>query len=187
MIFIFGFRRRWSCSKATMLVLYETLTSNTRNTVTGGMLAVCDSPDSWVSYYSLLSIWSPKQHPLLSDYLFDRYSVHRRKKLTPSNLIFEITPLAEPCRTGGLVPGMREIKGSVLGRLPYYLVWQLPIALFSFLFFLLHSTLLIIAHIIVFVVVFFILLFCNCFLLLLSCSYFLYLLLYSFNCRISST
>jgi len=56
----------------------------------------------------------------------------------------------EPCRTGGLVPGMREIKGSVLGRLPYYLVWQLPIALLSFLLFLLHSTLLIIAHTIVF-------------------------------------
>ncbi len=48
---------------------------------------------------------------------------------------------------------MREIKGSILGRLPYYLVWQLPIAFFSFLLFLLHSTLLIIAHIIVFVVV----------------------------------
>jgi len=31
------------------------------------------------------------------------------------------------------VPGMREIKGTVLGRLPYYLVWQLPIALPSFL------------------------------------------------------
>ncbi len=29
----------------------------------------------------------------------------------------------EPCRTGGLVPGIREIKGAVLGRLPYYLVW----------------------------------------------------------------
>ncbi len=29
----------------------------------------------------------------------------------------------EPCRTGGLVPGTREIKGAVLGRLPYYLVW----------------------------------------------------------------
>jgi len=34
------------------------------------------------------------------------------------------------------VPGMREIKGAVLGRLPYYLVWQLPIALSSFLPFL---------------------------------------------------
>jgi len=31
--------------------------------------------------------------------------------------------LEEPCRTGGLVPGMREIKGAMLGRLPYYLVW----------------------------------------------------------------
>ena len=29
----------------------------------------------------------------------------------------------EPCMTGGLVPGTRKIKGSVLGRLPYYLVW----------------------------------------------------------------
>jgi hypothetical protein len=42
----------------------------------------------------------------------------------------------EPCRTGGLVPGMREINGAVLGRLPYYLVWQLPSALPSFLPFL---------------------------------------------------
>jgi len=40
------------------------------------------------------------------------------------------------------VPGMREIKGSVLGRLPYYLVWQLPIALPSFLPSSLHSALL---------------------------------------------
>ena len=48
----------------------------------------------------------------------------------------------EPCRTGGLVPGMRDIKGSVLGRLSYYLVWQLPIALLSFLSFLLYSALL---------------------------------------------
>jgi len=30
--------------------------------------------------------------------------------------------VAEPCRTGGLVPGMREIKGALLGRLLYYLV-----------------------------------------------------------------
>ena len=37
------------------------------------------------------------------------------------------------------MPGMREIKGSVLGRLPYYLVWQLPIALPSFLPSSLHS------------------------------------------------
>jgi len=65
------------------------------------------------------------------------------------------------------VPGIREIKGSVLGRLPYYLVWQLPIALPSFLPSLLHSTLL--------------------FLLLLPCNYFLYLLLYPLNRRISST
>ena len=63
-------------------------------------------------------------------------------------------PVVEPCRTGGLVPGIREIKGSVLGRLPYYLVWQLSIALFSFLLFLLYSTLLTIAYIIVF---------CSCF------------------------
>jgi len=28
------------------------------------------------------------------------------------------------------VPGMREIKGSVLGRLPYYLVWQHCTSLF---------------------------------------------------------
>jgi len=110
------------------------------------------------------------------------------------NLMNDYNP-GEPCRTGGLVPGMREIKGSVLGRLPYYLVWQLPIALPSFLLFLLYSTLLIIAHIIVFVVVSFILLFCNCFFLLLSCNYFFlllscnyffYLLLYSLNRRILS-
>ncbi len=36
------------------------------------------------------------------------------------------------------MPGMREIKGAVLGRLPYYLVWQLPIALPSFLPFLIE-------------------------------------------------
>ena len=92
--------------------------------------------------------------------------------------------IAEPCRTGGLVPGMREIKGSMLGRLLYYLVWQLSIALLFFLFFLLYSTLLIIAYIIIFVVVFFILLSCNCFFILLSYNYFLYFLLYSFNCCI---
>ncbi len=34
------------------------------------------------------------------------------------------------------MPGIREIQGAVLGRLPYYLVWQLSIALLSFLFFL---------------------------------------------------
>jgi len=28
----------------------------------------------------------------------------------------------EPCRTGGLVPGIREIKRLVLDRLLYYLV-----------------------------------------------------------------
>jgi len=74
------------------------------------------------------------------------------------------------------VPGMREIKGSVLGRLLYYLVWQLPIALLSFLLFLLHSTLLIIAHIIVFVVVSFILLSCNCFLPIIASQLFLFII-----------
>lgn len=29
----------------------------------------------------------------------------------------------ELCRTGWLVPGTREIKESVLGPLPYFLVW----------------------------------------------------------------
>lgn len=29
----------------------------------------------------------------------------------------------EPCMTRGLVPGAKEIKGSVLGRLRYYYVW----------------------------------------------------------------
>jgi len=55
------------------------------------------------------------------------------------------------------VPGMREIKGAVLGRLPYYLVWQLPIALPSFLPFLIafgSFDLLITAHITAF---------CSCF------------------------
>ncbi len=66
------------------------------------------------------------------------------------------------------MPGMREIKGSVLGRLLYYLVWQLPIALFSFLLFLLHSTFLIIAHTIVFLQLFFS--------ILLSCNFFLYII-----------
>jgi len=30
----------------------------------------------------------------------------------------------EPCMAGGLVPGTSEIKGAVLGRLPYYVVRQ---------------------------------------------------------------
>jgi len=36
--------------------------------------------------------------------------------------LIETSLSVEPCRTGGLVPGIREIKGAVLGRLPYYLV-----------------------------------------------------------------
>ncbi len=106
--------------------------------------------------------------------------------LCRKSMIYAAFGIAEPCRTGGLVPRMREIKGSVLGRLPYYLVWQLLIALFFFLLFLLYLTLLIIAYIIVFVIVSSILLFCNCFFILLFCNYFLYLLLYSLNCCILS-
>jgi len=33
-----------------------------------------------------------------------------------------IPSTGEPCRTGGLVLGIREIKRAVLGRLLYYLV-----------------------------------------------------------------
>lgn len=33
---------------------------------------------------------------------------------------------------GAKCPGTREIKGGLLGRLPYYLVWWLPIAFPSF-------------------------------------------------------
>jgi len=40
--------------------------------------------------------------------------------------------------TGGLVPGTREIKGAVLDRLPYHLVWWPPTVLLISL----HSSLL---------------------------------------------
>lgn len=47
----------------------------------------------------------------------------RHIKVYCVNLALFISSLLhqEPCRAAGLVPGLREIKGQVLGRLPYYL------------------------------------------------------------------
>jgi len=38
----------------------------------------------------------------------------------------------EPCKTMGLVPEKKEIKGAVLGRPPYYIVWRPPTAFLSY-------------------------------------------------------